>query len=215
MEGIGIIWDMDIYNFDQKIKEIQDYKKEFGDFNIPTNYKPNPTLGNYVYRIKTKGTKEKWKIQKLHKIGFFEIGTKTKKDKGGHITQNWFNNLNELKKLEDPDIKKDNIKHTKLAKWLHNQKRTYRYGRLKDEQINELEKLNIKLPGRSKKRKKWEEYIEIIELFREEYGTKEITPEFDKEIYIWVNQQKINLRTKALKFEKVEKLKELGITETE
>ena len=102
-----------------------------------------------------------------------------------------------------------------MAKWLHNQKRTFRYGRLKEEQINELKKLNIKLPARSKKRKKWDEYIEIIELFREGYGTKEITSEFDKEIYIWVNQQRANYRAKALKTEKVEKLKELGIIESE
>ncbi|KJD31016.1 hypothetical protein PW52_16885 [Tamlana sedimentorum] len=215
LEDMGVIWDMDVYNFDQRIKEIQEYKKEFGDFNIPSNYKPNPNLGNYVYRIKTKGIKENWKKEKLHQIGFFEIGTKSKKEKGGHITQNWYNNLNKLKKINNPDIKKDNLEYPKLAKWLHNQKRTFRYGRLKDEQINELKKLNIKLPARSKKRKKWDEYIEIIELFREEYGTKEITPEFDKEIYIWVNQQKANYRAKALKTEKVEKLKELGIIESE
>lgn len=215
LEDMGVIWDMDVYNFDQRIKEIQEYKKEFGDFNIPSNYKPNPNLGNYVYRIKTKGIKEDWKKEKLHQIGFFEIGTKSKKEKGGHITQNWYNNLNKLKKLKNPDIKKDNLEYPKLAKWLHNQKRTFRYGRLKNEQINELKKLKIKLPARSKKRKKWDEYIEIIELFREEYGTKDITPEFDKEIYIWVNQQKANYRAKALKTEKVEKLKELGIIESE
>lgn len=215
LEDIGVVWDMDVHNFENRIKELQDYKTEFGNFNIPSNYKPNPNLGNYVYRIKTKGIKEDWKIEKLHQIGFFEIGTKKKKDKGGHITQNWFNNLNKLKKLENPDIKKDNTEYPKLAKWLHNQKRTFRYGRLKDEQISELKKLDIKLPARSRKRKRWDEFIEIIELFREEYGAKEITPEFDKEIYIWVNQQKANYRAQALKIEKVEKLKELGIIESE
>lgn len=215
LEDMGVIWDMDVYNFDQRIKEIQEYKKEFGDFDIPSNFKSNPSLGNYVYNIKTKGIKEDWKKEKLHQIGFFEIGTKSKKEKGGHITQNWYNNLNKLKKLKNPDLKKDNLEYPKLAKWLHNQKRTFRYGRLKEEQINELKKLNIKLPARSKKRKKWDEYIEIIELFREEYGTKEITSEFDKEIYIWVNQQRTNYRAKALKTEKVEKLKKLGIIESE
>ena len=53
----GVVWDMDVHNFENRIKELQDYKTEFGNFNIPSNYKPNPNLGNYVYRIKTKGIK--------------------------------------------------------------------------------------------------------------------------------------------------------------
>jgi HKD family nuclease len=215
LEDMGVVWDMDIFNFEKLIKQLLDYKNEFGDFNISSNYKPNPNFGNYVYRLKTKGTKQDWKIEKLHQIGFFEIGTKSKKEKEGHITLNWFNNLEKLKKLNNPDLKKDNKEYPKLAKWLHNQKRTFRYGRLKDEQIKELEKLNISLPKRSNKRKVWEEFIEIIELFRDEYGNQPITPEFDKEIYDWINQQRANYKSKSLKTEKVNKLKELGILDDE
>ncbi|MFK5982845.1 MAG: Helicase associated domain protein [Flavobacteriaceae bacterium] len=215
LEDMRVVWDMDVFNFEKLIKELLDYKNEFGDFNISSNYKPNPNLGNYVYRLKTKGTKQDWKIEKLHKIGFFEIGTKSKKEKEGHITLNWFNNLEKLKKLNNPDLKKDNKEYPKLAKWLHNQKRTFRYGRLKDEQKKELEKLNIRLPKRSNKRKIWDEFIEIIELFREEFGDQPITPEFDKEISDWINQQRANYKTKSLKMEKVNKLKELGILNDE
>mgnify|MGYP001954196413 CR=1 FL=1 len=61
------------------------------------------------------------------------------------------------------------------------------------------------------KRKRWEDFIEIIELFREEHGEKEITLEFDGEIFEWINRQKANVKTKSLKKEKVQKLIELGI----
>ena len=213
LEDIGVIWDMNIFNFDNIIKNLLDYKAEFGDFNVPSNYKLNKKLGNYVYRINTNGIKEDWKKEKLHQIGFFEIGTKTKKDPRTHITQKWHNNIKKLHELDNPDLKKDNKEYPELAKWLNHQKRTYRYGRLKDEQVNDLNKLKIKLPLKSKKRKKWEDFIEIIELFREEYGTKEILTEFDKEVSDWINQQKSNYRSKGLKKEKVDKLKELGIIE--
>ncbi|QFZ54508.1 hypothetical protein FEZ18_06715 [Oceanihabitans sp. IOP_32] len=215
LEDLGVVWDMDVYKFDQKILELLEYKKTHGNFEVPSNYKPNKNFGNYIYRIRTKGLKEDWKIKKLQDIGFFEIGTRTKKEKEGHVTQNWYNNLEKLKKLSNPNLPKDSKEYPKLAKWLHNQKRTFRYGRLKDEQIKELKKLNVKLPAKSKKRKKWEEYIEIIELFREEYGDKKITSEFDKELYEWINQQRANYKHKSLRLEKVEKLKELNILQTE
>jgi hypothetical protein len=213
LEDIGVIWDMNIFNFDKIIKNLLDYKSEFGDFNVPSNYKPNKNFGNYVYRLKTNGIKEDWKKEKLLQIGFSEIGTKTKKDTRTHITQSWYNNIKKLNELDKPDLRKDNKEYPELAKWLHYQKRTFRYGRLKDEQVNDLKKLKIKLPLKSKKRKKWEEFIEIIELFREEYGTKEIITEFDKEISDWINQQKANYKSKGLKIEKADKLKELGIIE--
>lgn len=215
LEDIGVMWDMDVFNFEKRIEQLIKFKEENESFNIPSNYKPNPSLGNYIYRLKTKGVKEEWKKQKLHKIGFYEIGTVEKKEKQGHITKSWFDNLRKLKKLPNPNITKSNIDYPDLAKWLQNQKRTYRYGRLKAEQIMELKKLGIKLPQKSKKLKRWEDYIEIIELFREEYGNKEITKSFDSELYDWIKQQEINYKSKKLRKHKIEKLVTLGILKIE
>ncbi len=211
LEELGVIWDMDVYNFEKKIKEIQKYKDKYGNFDIPSSYKENPSLGNYVYRIKTRGVNEEWKIKKLHEIGFYEIGTKTIRKKEGHITINWYKNLEKLKKLKNPNLERHDNNNPNLAKWLHNQKKAYRYGKLKDKQIAELKKMNISLPKQSKKSKRWQDYIELIQLYKEEYGNCNITAEFDKELYKWIKKQKINYRTKSLKKEKVNELIELGI----
>jgi len=215
LEEMGAVWDMDVYNFDIRIQELVDFKKEYGSFNIPSNFKPNPTLGNYIYRLKTKGVKEKWKIDKLHHIGFFEIGTQSKKEKKGHITQSWYNNLEKLKRIPNPNIQKDNEEFPELAKWLHNQKRTFRYERLKEEQINELKSLGIKLPTKSKKSKKWQDFIELIEMFRDEYGQEQITEDFDIELFEWIKQQEINYKAKKLRKEKISKLVELNVLKIE
>ena len=211
LEDIGVVWDMDVFNFDKRIQELSEFKKEFGSFNIPSNYKPNPTLGNYIYRLKTKGVKEEWKIKKLHQIGFFEIGTQNKKDKKGHITKSWYDNLEKLKNIKNPNIQKNDIEYPKLAKWLNNQRKAYRYGKLKEEQINELLNIGVKLPKNSKKSKRWQDFIELIELYREEYGEVEITEDFDLELYKWIKQQEINYKSKKLRKEKANKLIELKI----
>lgn len=211
LEGMGVIWNMDLYNFKSRIQEMIDYKRLNGNFNVPSNYKANPSFGNYIYRLKTKGVNEEWKRKMLLDIGFNEIGTKNKKNKEGHITRVWYENINQLKKLKNPNIKKDDKEHPKLAKWLFNQRKSYRYGRLKEEQINELLKLNIELPEKSKKRKKWEDYIDLIKLFKNEFGHVEITKEFDLELFKWIKQQKINFRYNGLNREKVKLLKDLEI----
>ncbi|WP_320113691.1 Helicase associated domain protein [Draconibacterium orientale] len=211
LEDLGVVWDMDVYNFQIIIDQLAIFKKENGHFELSSTYKPNPSLGNYVYRIKTKGLKEEWKIKKLHEIGFFEIGTQKKQEKKGHITVDWFKNLEKLKKVPNPDLQKDNKESPVLAKWVHNQRRAFRNGKLKDEQINELKKLGVTLPEKSKKSKRWSDYIELIELFKKEFGDKEITREFDIELFKWVEQQKLNYETGRLRKKKGEKLIKLGI----
>ena len=215
LEDLGVVWDMDVFNFQKFINQLSTYKKDNGDFNISSSYKDNPSLGNYVYRIKTKGIKEEWKIKMLHEIGFFEIGTQKKREKQGHITTAWFKNLEKLKKITNPNLQKDDNEHPFLAKWVHSQRRAFRYGKLKDEQIIELEKLGVKLPAKSKKSKRWYDYIELIELFLAEFGNVEITSEFDKDLFKWVSQQRINYGKGKLKKEKGEKLIKLGIIKIE
>ena len=211
LEDLGVVWDMDVFNFQKRIDELAKFKEENGHYNIPSNYKPNPSLGNYIYRLKTNGVKEKWKVKMLNDIGFYEIGTQTKKDKQGHVTLYWYQMLEELKKVPNPNLKKDDKDFPKLATWVDNQRRTYRYGRLKEEQISELEKLGVTLPEKSKKRKRWLDYIELIELYVAEFSDSDITSEFDEELYKWIAQQKTNYRTGKLRKEKAERLIELGI----
>lgn len=215
LEDIGIVWDMDVFNFRKRIKQLSELKTETGNFNIPSNYKPNPSLGNNVYRLKTKGVKEEWKIKMLHEIGFFEIGTQKKQDKQGHITTAWFNNLEKLKKIDNPNLEKDDKEYPILAKWIHSQHRAFRYGKLKNEQITELKKIGVKLQEKSNKSKRWSDYIELIELYIDESGNAEITKEFDKELFRWVSQQRANYEIGKLKKEKGKKLIKLGIIKEE
>jgi HKD family nuclease len=215
LEDLGVVWDMDVFNFQKFINQLSSYKEDNGDFNISSSYKPNPSLGNYVYRIKTKGIKEEWKIKMLHEIGFFEIGTQEKREKQGHITKAWFKNLEKFKKIPNPNLQKDDNENPILAKWIHSQRRAFRYGKLKDEQIIELQKLGVKLPAKSKKSKRWNDYIELVELFIAEFGDAEITNEFDKELFKWVGQQRANYGIGKLRKEKVDKLIELGIIKKE
>ncbi|HYQ58649.1 MAG TPA: helicase associated domain-containing protein [Draconibacterium sp.] len=67
------------------------------------------------------------------------------------------------------------------------------------------------MPEKSKKRKRWLDYIELIEMYIEEFENSEITNEFDRELYKWIVQQRTNYRVGKLRAEKAKKLIDLGI----
>lgn len=211
LEEIGIIWDLDAHNFKQRVVELKELKEKIGHFNIPSSYKENPLLGNYIYKLKTKGLKEDWKKEMLHNIGFYEIGTISKKAKKGHITQNWFVQLEKLKKIENPNIERTNKEHPVIARWLYRQKRAFWSGNLKDIQIDELKKIGVELNKQSSKSKKWKDYIELIELFIKENGNSSINQDYDEELFYWIKQQRHNYNNKSLNDKKAEKLIDLGI----
>jgi hypothetical protein len=215
LESLGIIWNMDVHNFELKIKQLLEYKEEFGDFNVPVAYKKDPSFGNYIYKLKTNGIKEKWKIERLHKIGFHSIGIMPQREKKGHITLYWYKMLDELKSINTLNTEEINSINPKLAKWFENQKKAFRHKKLKDEQIEELVKLGVELETESKTSKKWNDFIELIELFIKEYGHSEVTEEFDKELFLWIKQQKEYISAKKLRKEKIRKLKDLGIIKNE
>jgi len=211
LEELGIVWDLDAHNFKQRIIELKELKEKIGHYNIPSSYKENPLLGNYIYKLKTKGLKEDWKKEMLHNIGFYEIGTISKKAKKGHITQNWFVQFEKLKKIENPNIERTNKEHPVIARWLYRQKRAFWSGNLKDRQIDELKKIGVELNKQSSKSKKWEDYIELIELFIKENGNSNIHQDYDEELFDWIKQQRHNYNNKSLNDKKAEKLIELGI----
>jgi hypothetical protein len=137
------------------------------------------------------------------------------REKKGHITLYWYKMLDELKSINTLNTEEINSINPKLAKWFENQKKAFRHKKLKDEQIEELVKLGVELETESKTSKKWNDFIELIELFIKEYGHSEVTEEFDKELFLWIKQQKEYISAKKLRKEKIRKLKDLGIIKNE
>ena len=94
LNSLGFIWNMQRANWDEKLKELVEYKVEYGHCNVPSIYPKNRQLGIWVrcqrrqYRLYMKDPESSSgmsdeRIQKLHSIGFvFELRRKlvTKKD---------------------------------------------------------------------------------------------------------------------------------------
>ena len=214
LDDIGFIWNMDLYNFELTINALLDYKKIFGNFNVPVNYPSNPNLGWNVYRLKTQGVKEEWKAERLLEIGFDLLNTLEVNEQKSYITKAWFVKLNELKTLHlegiDTNLPKDFNRNPTLGTWVYNQKRAFRYDKLKDQQIDELKKLGVILSKEAPLEKTWNEMYLYLQLYIEEFGNIVVPKSYDITLYNWIGTQRSNKKLGIITQDKFDKLNEIG-----
>ena len=48
LEAIGFVWDSHKLAWEDRLKELKDYKEAYGDCNVPSSYPPNPALAIWV-----------------------------------------------------------------------------------------------------------------------------------------------------------------------
>lgn len=214
LDEIGVVWDMDVYNFELIINELKAYKLKYGDYNVPVNYKGNLTLGNYVYRVKTNGLKEEWKIKRLTEIGFDLIAVQAKSIMKGRVTKDWIKTFDELESLAktgvNPNLPKEYLPNQLLATWVYNQKKSYRHDRLKPQQIEDLKRIGVELIKENTVEKSWEEMFTYLQLYYEEYGNTKVSSRFDRKLASWTQKQRSNKRIGILPIDKQEKLNSIN-----
>ena len=88
LEGIGFVWVLtkhEIVGWDERFKQLKEYKEKHGHCLVPEGYKANPQLGNWVknqrvaYRKQSGRKITEEQIKSLEDIGFV-----WKPPRGGH-----------------------------------------------------------------------------------------------------------------------------------
>lgn len=218
LESENIIWDLEEHEFKIKLNKLLDYKKEFGNFNVPLSYKTDGiALGNFIYSLKNRGTRKEYK-EILEEIGVDGIILRSEVDrtdkKYRKLTLVWKNNFEKLKALKEKgeninQINQDYQKDKKFGTWVSSQKRRYTFDNLNDEQIQLLENLGLKLSKENSTDEKWNLFYDLLCEYKISYGNCRVTKSFDKELYTWSASQRRAKRIKTLTPEKIAKLEEI------
>lgn len=101
----------------------------------------------------------------------------------------------------------------KLGQWIATQRQLYKKNELSIERINKLNELNIKWEIRMA----WEEYLELVKAFKNEYGNIDVPTSYEVngiKLGQWIaNQRKSykGISKTKLSQERIEKLNELGM----
>lgn len=218
LESENIIWDLEEHEFKIKLNKLIDYKKEFGNFNVPLSYKTDGiALGNFIYSLKNRGTRKEYK-EILEEIGVdgiilrSEVDRKDKKYR--KLTLVWKNNFEKLKALKEKgeninQINQDYQEDKKFGTWVSSQKRRYTFDNLNDEQVQLLENLGLKLSKENSTDEKWNLFYDLLYEYKISNGNCRVTKSFDKELYTWSASQRRAKRIKTLTPEKIAKLEEI------
>jgi Helicase associated domain len=88
LEKLGFVWNSHDAVWEERLKELSQYRNIFGDTNVPSNYQPNPKLAIWVKRQRRQhkflmeskpSTMTPNRVDKLEEIGFTWSGRKPKK----------------------------------------------------------------------------------------------------------------------------------------
>eukprot|EP00980_Cylindrotheca_fusiformis_P021504 scaffold8353_cov138-Cylindrotheca_fusiformis.AAC.35 len=176
--------------WETRMQQLADYKKEHGNLLIPIRYKQNPSLGKFVhntreqYKLFHKMTPVGYKkrcsltrerIQQLDDLGFVFTTERSK-----HQNEDWNDRLKQLEeyvaKNGDAMVPHGYIEDPSFGEWVHRQRTSYTtYMRSKDKKPNTL------LEGRFAKLKaigfnftvhedKWMEHFNQLKEYRQSHG---------------------------------------------
>ena len=203
---IGFNWKPYDAMWQQRIKELIEFKKKYGHCNVPQRYKGNISFGHWigtVRQLKKYGKLPKEDINKLNSLGFI----------WGYEEYIWQQRIKELKEFRKtyghcnvPSKFKNNII---LANWALSIRRLKDRGRLSKNQITELDKLGFiwKPHGNL-----WQQRIKELKEFRKTHGHCNVSINFKDNITLanWVKKTRSLKRQGKLSLIKIKELESLG-----
>jgi hypothetical protein len=214
LEDTGIIWDLEDFEFQQKLEKLLEYKNEFGNFEVPLNFKKDTSLGQFVYGIRKKGTTEERKkvLDRLGVTGVI-LRSEAKKfeKKQTHITIEWLRNFKLLQSLEKQNIDinkitRDYAADKRLGNWLVNQKKRYRLSQLNEEQEELMRSTSLSLTKEDPWESRWQSFFELLADYVKANGHSRVPPSYDSELSSWCGTQRRSYRDDELSDERKNKL---------
>ncbi len=188
----------------ENIKMLKAYRKEYGDFNVPINWKKNLQFSRWVENIRKHPKKLPLEYyNQLKKIGF-----------DFHIASNWETMFLRLKafykKHGDSYVPPLQHEHEDLFDWTINQRRAKSY--LTSEQIKKLNTLDFEWDILSDSDIKWQEKYQELVSFKKQHGHARV-PQYYKtnpKLGDWVSKQRRSKTIGKLSKDRTKKLNELG-----
>lgn len=139
LNELNFKWNVLDAEFEEKVSELIEYKKKYGDLLVPRRYEENPQLANWVVRnrcLKKKRQLSQDKINILNQLGFvWDIEDYT-----------WELRFSQLSKYynETQDYFNKGIIDKSLKDWTTRQRQYYRLGKISDDRIKKLESINFR-----------------------------------------------------------------------
>ena len=216
----------------KRFAELEEYKKEHGDCNVPQKFDANPQLGRWVNAQRRQYKKNKLESDRseaLEKIGFEWTRLSWNRD-----DDKWWKHFAELNRFEekhgDCNVPIHYQANPQLAKWVMNQRAYYhrfidenwkRSPGITKERIEALNKIGFE--WRLRERPEWDERYDELVIYKEEHGDTLVPTDARgdsgnkyRELAMWVNTQRREYRLlqegkhSQITGKRIEKLEAIG-----
>ena len=186
------------------------YKEEYGDVDVPRNYRKDRLLGQWVGRIRNRKKKERLApvfIRRLEEVGF-----KWKAE--NVIPQAWYDSYRKLlafyRQHGHVHVPREN---RRLSAWLIQQRVFLRAGKLNRKKVALLEKVPIEEGVNKSRTGAWKERYEEIKTIMGERGWSRLPTgaQIGTKLTKWLTNQRIGRRSGKLATERVRLLDEIGM----
>lgn len=198
-------------NWDDMFEDLSAYKSQYGNCNVPGQWKQNAKLSSWVFtQRQRKATLSTEKIDKLNALGFVW-------DVNDFL---WDRRFQELKKY------KERFNHTMilteykdefklLYAWISNQRMFYSKKRMAKERIVMLEEMGFDFKPSLKVDEVWENYFQRLIKYKAQFGHCNVPKSYkaDKQLADWCDRlRNIYCGTMAgnLTAERIQSLEQLG-----
>ena len=213
LDRIGMVWDVDKYQWEQKFEAARRYFQEYGNLQVPTRYAApdGMYLGQWIQSVRKdykSGRLDEDSIQRLESIGMVWDVEQTQWEQQYRAAEAYYRehgDLNILSRYKTPD-------GFLLGRWLQRMRRDYRDGVLEQEYIERLESIGIIWDMQDSR---WEEYYRAAHLYFQEHGDLRIAPGYVAPDGIclgtWIQRLRQWYKQKKLTAEQIKQLEDIGM----
>ena len=198
LDSIGMVWNVADVLWEQYYTAASSYYEEHGDLNVPSTYVTDDgiKLGKWISSIKSARLKKKKnyqftdeQVEALNKIGM---------DWRSALDIRWEENYNRAKAYYKafgnldipPNFLTDDGQ--KLGRWIREQRKRRRLGRITQEQIKLLDQIEMDWDGHPTNLS-WEQWYQFAKAYYEKHGDLEVPPNYKVNGYWlgkWISNQR-------------------------
>ena len=205
LEELGFVWDLYESTWEAGLSELQAYKYDNGDCNVPQGYQVNPQLGSWVNKQRQnfkKGKLPAEQVRRLQELGMIWDPTE-------YAWETRFRELQAYKGVHgDCNVSQVDSQYQELGKWVVNQRIRFKQGKLLTERIRRLEVLGFIWDILSSKR---EEMLSELHTYKDAHGSSNVPKDYpeNRELAKWASRQRNRFKQGKLSADLVKRLNEL------
>ncbi len=213
LNRLGMVWDMDEFQWERKFQVAQKYFQEHGNLEVPTRYETSDGthLGVWIQSVRRdyrSGRLDRAKIQRLEAVGMVWDVEQAHWERQYQAARAY---RQEHGNLEIPS-QHETMDGLKLGQWLKRMRRDYKKGVLDEDAIRRLEDIGITWDVRDRQ---WEEFYRAAQRYYQEHGSLRIAPGYTTpegiHLGTWIQRLRRWYKQGKLTAEQIQRLEAVGM----